>query len=205
MKLTLPLLLLLSGIAANSQAQILNVDYMLRGHLYAKSSIKDSEAPGGFGSSSNVAKKISKDKQFPKEMLSLLVDTGEIVPYGKDYTGYKLYIANRLNDNVKLNAADCRLTAIAEASINGTWQHIEYLPSSWCGNSYHQVYLKSGELWEFVVPRLDGKIPTKIRYKLRLDDGSYIYSNAFSARINEGQLTNKHGHSPTGIMDSYTD
>jgi len=206
MKLILPLLILLSSQIAQSQTKpILNVDYMLRGHLYAKSSLKDTEAPGGFGGSDNAPRKFGKAHNFSRGQLSIVVDTTEIVTFTNQYSGYRLYIVNGLKSTVEFNAADSRLSAFAEAYVDGKWQPIEYLPSSWCGNSYHQLYLQSGEYWEFAVPRFDGDKLTKIRYNLKLADGNSIYSNSYSAMINDGQLTEKQSHTPIGIMDSYND
>jgi hypothetical protein len=46
------------------------------------------------------------------------------------------------------------------------WRDIEYIPSSWSGNSYHQVFLGKNEYWEFEAPLYDGAMKTKLRLKL---------------------------------------
>jgi hypothetical protein len=185
--------------------QELNIDYMLRGQVYVSSSIEDKEAPGGFGGSDNRARKITGESGLSSNGFFLQIDTTEEVAIGKKYKGYRLYIANRSDSIVKLTASDSRLSAVIEVFVKGKWQPIEYLPGSWCGNSYHAVYLKQQEYWQCAIPRFAGKMPVKMRYSLRLDNGKYIYSNEIAAHINKGQLSNKKDYTPNGLMDPYTD
>jgi hypothetical protein len=121
------------------------------------------------------------------------------------YNGYKLYIANVTDSIVRLDASDSRLSVIAEVFYQGDWRPIEYLPRTWCGNSYHSVYLKQNEYWEFHIPKFIGKLKTKLRYKLIIDKDHYLYSNEVQTSINKGQLDIKQGHEPNGIMDPYNE
>lgn len=182
----------------------ININYMLRGQIYANSSIIDSTALGGFGSSSNSPKSM-KGKFLKENNLFLKIDTTKIISITEKHNGYNFYIGNKTDSIIKLDASDSRLYVIAEVYYKKKWQPIIYLPSSWCGNSYHTIYLKPNEYWEFKIPKFRGKIKTKIRYRLMIGKSKYIYSNEIIASFNKGQLNNKEGHKPTSIMDSYND
>lgn len=203
--LTTVIILLLSSITFGQKKQDLNVDIMLRGKIYAKSSIIDSTALGGFGGSKNLPKKINDSLAITNSGLLLKIDTTQTTTINDKYNGFKLYIANKTDTIVQLEASDSRLSVIAEVFYKGDWKPIEYLPSSWCGNSYHTVYLKQNEYWEFDIPKFTGKIKTKLRYKLILSKGTYLYSNEIFTNFNKGQLKNIEGHKPNGIMDPYND
>jgi hypothetical protein len=181
------------------------VNFMLRGYIYAQSSIIDTLAFGGFAESDNYPKKLNPDSNPVGNGLIHKVDTSKIVAFGGEYNGYNFYIINRSDTITCLRASDSRLYVIAEAFIDKKWQPIEYLPSSWCGNSYHNVYLRPNEYWQFSVPKYDGRIATRIRYRLALHNNTFVYSNEFFGRINKKQLTDKQGHNPNGIMDPYND
>ncbi|MTI30485.1 hypothetical protein [Xanthovirga aplysinae] len=183
----------------------LNIKFMLRGHIYAHSSMEDTLAVGGFGSSDNLPKKLNSTLDFIETGLFLKIDTTKVISFAKKFNGYNFYIVNKTDSVVKLEASDSRLNVIAEAYLDKKWQPIEFLPSSWCGNSYHNVYLRNEEYWEFKVPKFDGRISTRIRYRLMIGKDKYLYSNEIMGKINRKQLTNKQGHIPDGIMDPYND
>lgn len=183
----------------------IDVDHMLRGYIYAQSSLEDDDAIGGFGGSDNAPQKI-KSQQFKDEKgLFLEIDTSKVVAFGKEYNGYKLYIGNKSDSVVKLSASDSRLYVIAEVYHDNKWQAIEYLPSSWCGNSYHSVYLNKNECWSFTIPKITGEIKTKLRYRLMIGKDKYVYSNEIDTSFNALQLTNKNPRKPKNIMDPYED
>lgn len=183
----------------------LNINYKLRGQIYAKSSIEDTTAAGGFGSSDNFAKQINDSIKFSETGIFLKIDTAKIISIADKFNAYSLYLGNKTNSTLILEASDSRLSVVAEAFYKNKWKTIEYLPSSWCGNSYHNVYLKTNEFWTFVIPKFTGKIKTKIRYRLSISKGLYVYSNEIIASINKGQLTEKQGHKSQGLMDPYID
>jgi hypothetical protein len=183
----------------------LNIDYKLRGQIYAKSSIEDTTAAGGFGSSNNFAKQINDSLTFSETGIFLKIDTTKIISIADKFNAYNLYLGNKTDTTLKLEASDSRLSIVAEAFYKNEWKAIEYLPSSWCGNSYHNVYLKSNQFWTFIIPKFTGKIKTKIRYRLSISKGHYIYSNEINTSINKGQLTEKQGHKSQGLMDPYID
>jgi hypothetical protein len=203
--LTAAIFLLLCSATLGQRKQDLNIDFMLRGNIYAKSSIKDTTAFGGFGSSDNLPKEISQNLALTSDGLLLKIDTTQTTTINDKYNGCKLYIANKTDTIVQLEASDSRLSVIAEVFYKGEWKPIEYLPSSWCGNSYHYVYLKQNEYWEFDIPKFTGKIKTKLRYKLTLCKDNYLYSNEVLTSVNKGQIKNKQRYKPNGIMDPYYD
>ena len=203
-KLILLLIVTLGFSVSYGQAtKDLNIKYMLRGYFYAHSSVVDSFALGGFGGSSNIPKKMNEASDFKDNAFYLKIDTSKKTVFAEDINGYTMYVVNTSDSIVKLDAQDSRLYIWAEAFIDKRWQAIEYLPSSWCGNSYHTIFLNNGEYWEFEIPKYDGKIKTKLRYVLAIGNGEYIYSNSIQASINKKQLTEKQGHTAVSIMDPY--
>lgn len=203
--LALVIILFLGSTIFGQRKQDLNINFMLRGQIYAGSSIMDTTALGGFAISDNLPKKIDENLSFSDRELSLKIDTNRTTIINNKYNGYTLYIANTTDTIIELRASDSRLSVIAEVFYKEQWKPIEYLPSSWCGNSYHSVYLKQNEYWEFNIPKFRGKIHTKLRYTLKLRNGKYIYSNEIYTSFNKGQLEIKQGHKPSGIMDPYND
>ena len=205
LELTFLSLTFLSLSVFGQKAEDLNVDFMLRGHIYAKSSIVDSTALGGFGGSNNSPKKYNDSLNFSKNGVFLKIDTTNTTIINEKYNGYKLLIVNKSDSILELDASDSRLNVIAEVLYRRKWQPIEYLPSSWCGNSYHNVYLNTNEYWVFDIPKFAGKINTKIRYRLKIGKDEYVYSNQISTSINKGQLKKKQEYEPKGLMDPYND
>ena len=183
----------------------LNVSYLLRGYIYAASSINDSNALGGFGGSGNYAVPITENPKLNQTGFYLLIDTTKNTIWAEKYNGHELYLVNRSDSTVVLTASDSRLSVIAEVYYKNKWQAIEYLPSSWCGNSYHKVYLKEGEFWQFDVPKFTGKIKTKVRYRLAYKPNEFLYSNEIEASFNKKQLTEQMQYNPKGLMDPYND
>lgn len=183
----------------------LSVGFMLRGHIYALSSIADTTALGGFAESDNLPKQINASLNFPQKGLFLMIDTTIIVTINKKFNGYKFYIGNNSDTIVQLQASDSRLYAIAEVYYENKWQPIEYLPSSSCGNSFHLVFLKPNEYWSFDIPKFKGSVKTKLRYRLMVGDNKFIYSNEIATTFNKSQLKEKQEYNPNGIMDPYED
>jgi hypothetical protein len=93
-------------------------------------------------------------------------------------------------------------------NAQGQWRDIEYIPSSFCGNSYHRVFLAPGQYWQLSVPAYTGEQPTLLRAKL-LVNGRFskqpkpVYSNVFAGSINPAQFWQRPGYSPQDIMDPY--
>lgn len=197
--------ILLFSAAFSQTRKDVDINFMLQGHIFVHSSIGDSTAYGGFGSSDNFPKIIARNDVFSGNGIFLKVDTAIIVTYGNRYNGYNLYLCNKSDTTLRLVACDSRIDVIAEVFYNGEWRPIEYLPASWCGNSYHRVFLKQNEYWEFIVPKFSGKIKAQLRYSLMIGPDQFIYSNEITTFINQGQMTKIEGHKPKGIMDPYND
>lgn len=202
--LLIAMILLVSNAGMSQKLQDVNIDFMLRGRMYAQSSVIDTTALGGYGGSDNSPKQISALVNLPAtKNISLYINTSKNIAIEEKYNGYRLYLANQTDSLVGFLASDSRLSVIAEVYYDKKWQPIEYLPNSGCGNSYHHLYLKPNEYWEFDVPKFKGKIPVKLRYRLALGKNSYIYSNEIEASVNKKQLSVRQDYTNQGLMDPY--
>ena len=143
----------------------LNIDFMNRGYFYAASSgnKKELNGFGGWGSSDN---KAGRNASIRAKELKILIGQ-DTATWAKAYKGRPVYVVNGSRDTAFFNAQDSRLYMNVQATTpSGEWKDIEYLPSSWCGNSYHTMYLAPGEQWAFTMPVYEGSIPVKLRMKL---------------------------------------
>lgn len=191
----------------------LDIDYMYRGYFYAYSTPanRKEEESGGWAVSHNIPKPVNPN-DFPGNALAITIQTNTVDTFAGEFTGYRLYITNTTGDTIHFNAQDSRLYMNLQAQDKqGEWKDIEYLPSSWCGNSYHTLALEPNAGWRFTIPDYHGEIQTKIRAKLRYIDAQHpkedkiVYSNTISGSINPGQFWNKRTYYPGGIMDPYND
>jgi hypothetical protein len=183
----------------------LDIDFQLRGNCYAFSSLKNAKKSNGEGHSENIPK--PNNDKFGKGLFGLYLSKNELQKVHEKNIGHSLYLINTTDKNIDLSAQDSRLDIKAEVKSNiGIWTEITYLPSSWCGNSYHTITLGADEYWEFIQPVFKGSFKTKLRYKLELED-STIVSNEIEAFINPEQMDNdrKEGHQPSNIMDPYNE
>lgn len=193
----------------------LNIDFMNRGYFYAYSSPDtpvDEDEPGGYGGSNNIPKIIKGDSIFPRYEPLVVIELNQPDTFAQKYHGYTLNVFNTTGDTVKFNAQDSRLYMKLQAQDkDGKWEDIEYLPSSWCGNSYHKIRLEHNYYWSFVIPDYKGEFPTQIRAQLEYIDKEdpkktkIIYSNSIQGSINPGQFWNKRDYYPSGLMDPYYD
>jgi hypothetical protein len=193
---------------ADNGLTYLNIDYMNRGYFYAYGANTEEES-GGWAKSSNTPQKTGTSA-FPSNTLALTIDTTSNEVFANHYFGARLYLSNTKPDTISLNAQDSRLDIVLQAmDDNGRWRNIEYLPRSWCGNSYHELQLEPGAYWSFVIPHYRGEMKTKIRavltYKSKRSDKSshIVVSNTIHASVNPGQFWNKRAYYPNGIMDPY--
>ncbi len=191
----------------STQFKNLNVNFMLRGYFYAGSRIEDKNALGGFGPSENFSKTIDANANVPANTVSLIALSEEETVFAKEFIGIKVRLINTTGERIAFPASDSRLDIVQEAiDRDGKWKPIEYLPSSWCGNSYHTVFLGPNEYWEFAAAKYNGKFKTKLRFRLqspKLERTEFIYSNEFDGSVNPKQFTVEQGHKPTSIMDPY--
>ncbi|MGB0524171.1 MAG: WG repeat-containing protein [Flammeovirgaceae bacterium] len=194
----------------------LNIDYMLRGYGYASSPNLASAPYNGWGrgGEKHDYQPVSDQKKIEKTKgLTLYVDTLSKEPFHKNYQGFRLTASNFSGDTLYFQAQDSRLYLVMQAkTAQGKWTDIEYTPSSWCGNSYHTLFLPDKHQWDFTVPVYEGTIPVQLRVRLwyhqkedRDAERFTAYSNEFDGAINPAQLWRKQGYSPSGIMDTYVD
>jgi hypothetical protein len=169
-------------------------------------------------------KPIEKEKLFRKSVLTVVVSPDENLPFFDQAQGMLVEVANTTSDTIVFNAQDNRLYMKTQAKdSNGNWRDIEYLPSSWCGNSYHYVTLPPDRYWTFVAPVYEGEFATSLRIVLsyidpedkvdpsmKKGDRAYrgrreltVYSNEFPSSINPAQFWRKPQYYPSGIMDPY--
>jgi len=184
--------------------ECLNVDYKVRGYFYAGTAEQDTISPGGFAGCSNTPKPLLQKlrSRSTADALQILV-TDEATNFTEQYKGMKVYVVNTTENTIGLGAQDSRLKLKRQVFHEGQWNDIEYLPSSWCGNSYHQVYIKSNQYWEFTAPCLEGEIIAKFRFELAVNNELTIYSNEFEGSFNKSQLKEEQGHTANNIMDPY--
>jgi len=188
----------------------LNINFKNRAYCYAASAPLPAVAGfGGWGGSNNIYQPVSaRDQSFPNELI-LLLKPDEPQVFAENFAGFTLYIINQTSDTIFFEAQDSRLNMILQArDKKGEWRDIEYLPSSWCGNSYHQVYLPADYQWQFTVPEYSGSLKTNIRavlaYKLGLDtEEQLLYSNEIEGSVNPGQFDKMPKYKPNGLIDPY--
>ncbi|WP_375561437.1 hypothetical protein ACE193_02465 [Bernardetia sp. OM2101] len=184
--------------------QCLDVNFKLRGYFYAGSSIEDSTAFGGFYKDENIPKKLDFIKKiFEEDKLQIIVCLDSTTNFTDKISGFKIFVVNKTDSISELVAQDSRLYLKRQVFYKNKWQDIEYIPSSWCGNSYHSVFIKPNQYWEFVAPCVEGKIKATCRFELFINGKIVIYSNEFEGSFNKAQLKKLQGHTSQGLMDSY--
>lgn len=192
---------------SNQPLEDLNLDFMLRGYFFAGSRIKDENALGGFGRSDNFPRSIDPNMSVAGGRITLIALPDDETVFLKKYRGMKLRLVNGTDEPVGFAASDSRLYIVQEAiDKNGKWKPVEYLPSSWCGNSYHTVFLGPNEYWEFAAAKFKGSYNTRLRFRLEQTTRGQkmlIYSNEFDGSVNPNQFLIQQGHKPTSIMDPY--
>lgn len=184
----------------------LSIDFQMRENCMAISSDKNATPSRGEYQSSNKPHPV--DATFPRNGFYLQIREDEWVTIDSNILGHRLYLVNTTNAPIELKASDSRLYIITEAlDEKNEWKPITYLPSSWCGNSYHRVMLDTGEYWSFDVPVFKGSFKTKLRYTLLLGERETISSNEIVAYLNPGQFDpiRKEGHQAVNVMDPYSD
>lgn len=178
--------------------------YMLRGYCMAGSGKRDWKALGGFWKSDNLPKNARRDLGYVRDEVYLLAKPDQLTDF-RGHTGMTVLLINGTNRRQAFNASDSRISIVQEAKDeDGAWKPIEYLPSSWCGNSYHRVFLGRDQYWAFAAPKYEGSMPTTLRFSLRMAGRDEpIVSNEFEGSVNPEQFKEKQGHTPTNIMDPY--
>jgi hypothetical protein len=168
---------------AGQTPQPLTLNRMLEGYFRAGSAIRDEEALGYFAPSNNLPTELDRDAQ--PGTISLIALPEESVLFDPGTLGFRVILANNTGKTVVFHASDSRLGIVREAlDVDGTWKPIEHLPSSFCGNSYHRVFLPSRHYWFFVAPVYAGSLATEMRFVLYLGSDHPVYSNQFPGFVN---------------------
>jgi hypothetical protein len=175
--------------------------------VYARAYSEDSEGLGGNSVSANTPRRWPGTAPAKPEVVVLVEPTTRCEVEGR--VGMRVVVLNATKERVAFSAQDAMLDLVQEAREPGTgeWRPIEYMPRSWCGNSYHQVFLGPGECWEVAAPRYTGELRAQLRFKLTISRGEKgpveVFSAPFEGSVNPGQFLNKQGHRPTNVMDPY--
>jgi hypothetical protein len=194
--------LVLPRVAGASDPLPLKTDAAIPGYFRAASAREDRKAFGGYARSDNLSNRLNRP--VPPEKLSLIALPQEQATFGS-YRGFTVLLASATSREVAFEAADSRLSIVREArDANGEWRPIEYLPSSWCGNSYHRVFLPAGHYWRFRVPEYAGSFLTKMRFVLTYGKNQRLHSNEFEGFVNLSQFEKRQPLPDGGWMDPYT-
>lgn len=175
---------------------------MLRGYCLGDS--EEWSGPGGHARSDNHPVALTPAERERQSEVALVLRLDEAVDF-RGTRGFRLWLVNGTAEKQGFSASDSRLPIVQEAQDReGRWRPIEYLPSSWCGNSRHTVFLQPGERWSFAVPRYEGPFATKLRFRMdRGRDLPPLLSAEFEGSIDERQFSDKQGHQATNVMDPY--
>lgn len=151
------------------------------------SRLPDPKALGMFGPCDNYPHDLRDRGWGKKKAISLVAFPDEPVAYFK-HKGMAVRLINRTGQVVSFEACDSCLFLVREA-LDGTgrWREIESPPEAICGNSYHRVFLKPDQFWQFPARLYKGPIKTKIRFRLDAgrepDEGTPLYSNEFDGSV----------------------
>jgi hypothetical protein len=203
-----------------------NIDFMQRGYFHAFG--EDTGHGGEYGAK---PKELSQMHSFKQSALTLTVRPEEETVIEQELKGIKVFIANTTSDTLVFNTQDNRLYMKMQArDTTGKWRDIEYLPHSWCGNSYYATILPNNHYWELSALMYEGSFKTKLRLELTYVDPTdtvglaaertnrkrfssryqhrketTIYSNEFDGSVNPGQFWRKPEYNPAGLMDPYNE
>ena len=189
----------------------LNLDFMRRAfYPVASPPLAKFAGYGGWGGSKNALRPLP-DPRFTARAVSIRVDAQPTAQtFGPRFDGHRLYLANTTADTAVFDAQDSSLFLTLQAQdAKRQWRDIEYSPSSFCGNSYHQVFLAPGQCWQLVVPAYAGGQPTQLRARLRPGQSRGkgqkpdLFSNPFAGSVNPAQFWRTEGHERQNIMDPY--
>jgi hypothetical protein len=190
--------------------QRMDIDYMNRGYFYVSESTQPDDEKGYEGVSYSYMH--LGDDSFPANTFAVLAKPEETSTFAKAYEGITLYVANTQSEPVFFEVQDGRLSINLQAlDEKGQWRDIEYLPRSWCGNSYYPVFLRPHSYWKFTIPHYEGELKTLLRARLEYQKTEkqkkpdVMYSNTFEGSVNPGQFWRKPGYVPHGLMDPYTE
>ncbi len=188
----------------------LNIDYMRRSfYSVASPPLRRYAGLGGWAPSGNLPKPLAAQQATSHALTVQVAERSIANAVAPALDGHALTIANTTADTVVFDAQDSSLYLTLQAQdAGGRWRAIEYTPSSFCGNSYHQVFLAPGQYWQLAVPAYKGELATRLRAKLLLHQRhnskqQVVYSNPFAGSINAAQFWHRQGYNRQDIMDPY--
>lgn len=171
----------------------LDINEAIPGYFYAGSNLGDSTYSNGFYESPNYPKPLAAINQDVEgaDSLRLIALPDSVATFRAGISGFKVFLINQTDRSISIDAEDSRLDIIRQVYYKGQWRNIEYLPHSWCGNSYHKMILDAGKFWDFTAPCIVGKIPAKSRFVLLRYQQTPLISNTFNGSFNRGQIAKK--------------
>jgi hypothetical protein len=195
--LTFALILYITSFKVIAQSECFNVDYKLIVDYRAGTKFEDTLAAGGYYSSKNYPKNLNKEFELYNlgNHFNLLAVKDSICKINNEKQGFKIYLINNTDTIVSIDAQDSRLNIKRQVFYKRKWRDIEYFYNSWCGNSFHSVFLEPLHYWEFIAPCIEGSITSNFRFVL--NDGELI-SNEFLGSFNKKQIKTKKKNPPKG-------
>ena len=190
----------------------LNLDHLRRSTYYVASPpLRRYASMGGWGSSGNLPHPAQPPLRPGPALRVAVAAQATADGLAPGISGHRVEVANPTADTVVFDAQDSRLyMAVQAQDTRGRWRDIEHIPSSFCGNSYHQVFLAPGQYWQLTVPAYTGEQPTRLRVRLTQrrtrtarQPTITVYSNSFAGSVNPAQFWRQQQYSPQGIMDPY--
>ncbi len=163
-----------------------------RGWYFAGSHLEDENAFGGFGPCDNFPKKCEADAPGMAGKLTLVASPNEIVDF-RNRKAIVLRLINRTEKTMEFSACDSSLYIIQEGlDSDDKWKPLEQFPDTFCGNSFHRVFLETNEYWKFFALVRQGEFKTKLRFRLEpggepgiAAGGGAIYSNEFEGSMDQ--------------------
>ncbi len=190
-------------VATEMKAKKLDVHYQLRSYFSA-----GGESTGLGGHAVNEGNTPTPLKGKTKAVgIRVVVSPPDATLRWSTFEARQIQIINTTRKSMMFDAQDSLLDIVHEAlDSSGVWKQIEYMPSSWCGNSYHTLSLPAKSKWSFVAPVYTGDTSVKMRVRVVTPSG-IVRSKVFDGFINTEQFdaTKKQGHQATNIMDPYSD
>lgn len=185
----------------DSSIQFQNIDFRSISDFPA-SSIPHKDDLGGYAHYVNLPKPLKGDK-YQSNGLILEIDTTIFDTIYHKYWAHPLKLINSTDTAVLISAQDSRIEIMIEAiNETGEWESIQYIPRSWCGNSYHTLTLDGMHYWDFKIPVYEGDFQTKMRVCF-YDSDTSICSESYTGSINKSQFFNYGSSSSSNLMSPY--
>jgi hypothetical protein len=200
-----------------SSIDTLDIDYKSSASYVAYSFpiLDDEEAKGneeegynGWSRSSNMYQKINF--QTIENKLEIKIQSNQLDTSNHYVASYQVYLSNTTQDTAWFSAQDSRIYMTLQAkNQKGKWVTIEDYQNSWCGNSYHTLFLPPNSFWNFSTPIFKGSLKTPFRLALEVKKdkesrkNKILYSNIFVGSINPAQFWRINRNYSDNLMNPY--